>query len=262
MGGESVLVTRDNAVATITLNRPEVYNATNAELAAALAAAVQRCTTDAEVRVIVLTGAGKGFCAGGDMKAAWEAVSSGRDPRPFFAEVTGNLHAAVLGLTRAPQPVIAAINGAVGGIGLSLVAACDLRLAVASARFKTAYATIGLVPDGGWTLTVAHLLGRARAAELLLLDPVVDAERALALGLVHEVLPPAALHARAAELAARLAGGAGAAIARTKALLNASLLPDLETVLERERAAIVERCASEEFRTRLAAFIAAQAQRA
>ena len=164
MGGESVLVTRDNAVATITLNRPEVYNATNAELAAALAAAVQRCTTDAEVRVIVLTGAGKGFCAGGDMKAAWEAVSSGRDPRPFFAEVTGNLHAAVLGLTRAPQPVIAAINGAVGGIGLSLVAACDLRLAVASARFKTAYATIGLVPDGGWTLTVAHLLGRARAA--------------------------------------------------------------------------------------------------
>lgn len=261
MSGETVLVAREQAVATITLNRPEVYNATNGEMAAALAAAVGACAADAEVRVIVLTGAGKGFCAGGDMKAAWEAVSSGRDPRPFFAEVTGNLHAAVLALTRAPQPAIAAINGAVGGIGLSLVAACDLRLAAASARFKTAYTSVGLVPDGGWTITVAHLLGRARAAELLLLDPVVDAERALALGLVHEVLPPAALHARAAELAARLAGGAGAAMARTKALLNESLLPDLEEVLERERDAIVDQCASEEFRARLGAFIAAQAQR-
>jgi 2-(1,2-epoxy-1,2-dihydrophenyl)acetyl-CoA isomerase len=219
-------------------------------------------TADPEVRVIVLTGAGKGFCAGGDMKAAWEAVSSGRDPRPFFAEVTGNLHAAVLALTRAPQPAIAAINGAVGGIGLSLVAACDLRLAAATVRFKTAYMSVGLVPDGGWTLTVAHLLGRDRAAELLLLDPVVDAERALALGLVHEVLPPAALPARAAELAARLAGGAGAAMARTKSLLNESLLPDLEQVLARERDAIVDQCATAEFRARLAAFIAAQAQRA
>jgi 2-(1,2-epoxy-1,2-dihydrophenyl)acetyl-CoA isomerase len=261
MSGETVLVAREQAVATITLNRPEVYNATNGEMAAALADTVRACAADPDVRVIVLTGAGKGFCAGGDMKAAWEAVSSGRDPRPFFAEVTGNLHAAVLALTRAPQPAIAAINGAVGGIGLSLVAACDLRLAAASARFKTAYTSVGLVPDGGWTITVAHLLGRARAAELLLLDPVVDAERALALGLVHEVLPPAALHARAAELAARLAGGAGAAMARTKALLNESLLPDLEEVLERERDAIVDQCASEEFRARLGAFIAAQAQR-
>jgi len=260
MTGEPVLVTRDDAVATITLNRPEVYNATDGALAAALAAAVRECAADPTVRVIVLTGAGKGFCAGGDMKAVWGAVGSGIDPRPFFSEVTGNLHAAVLGLTRAPQPVVAAINGAVGGIGLSLLAACDLRLASASAKFKTAYATVGLVPDGGWTLTVAHLLGRARAAELLLLDPVVDAERALALGLVHEVLPPGALHARAAELAGRLAAGAGAAMARTKALLNASLLPDLEAVLERERAAIVEQCVSEEFRLRLAAFIAAQAR--
>ena len=262
MSADPVVVTSDGAVATITLNRPEVYNATNGELAAALAAAVRACTGDPAVRVIVLTGTGRGFCAGGDMKAAWEAVSSGRDPRPFFAEVTGNLHAAVLGLTRAPQPVIAAINGAVGGIGLSLVAACDLRLAAATAKFKTAYTTVGLVPDGGWTLTVAHLLGRARAAELLLLDPLVDAERALALGLVHEVVPAASLHARTAELAKRLAGGAGAAMATTKALLNDSLLPDLEAVLERERAAILEQCVAPEFRERLAAFIAAQARQA
>jgi len=259
---DPIVVTRAETVATITLNRPEVLNATDAELAVALAAAVTEVAADDTARVIVLTGAGRGFCAGGDMKAAWEAVSSGLDPRPFFAEVTANLHSAVLGLTRARQPVIAAINGAVGGIGMSLVAACDLRLAAANAKFKTAYTTVGLVPDGGWTATVAHLIGRARAAELLLLDPLIDAERALALGLVHEVLPGGVLAARAAELAARLAGGAGAAMARTKALLNESLLPDLEAVLERERAAIVEQCATPEFRARLAAFITAQIRQA
>jgi len=260
MSANPVVVTRDGPVATITLNRPEVFNATNAELAAALAGAMSDCSADAGVRVIVLTGAGKGFCAGGDMKAAWEAVSSGRDPRPFFAEVTGNLHRAVLCLVRAPQPVIAAINGAVGGIGMSLMAACDLRLVAASAKLKTAYTTIGLVPDGGWTATVGRLVGRARATELLLLDPVVDAQRALALGLVHEVVPDADLPARTAELAARLARGAGGALAKAKALLAASLLADLEIVLEREREAILEHCVAPEFRERLAAFIAAQAK--
>jgi 2-(1,2-epoxy-1,2-dihydrophenyl)acetyl-CoA isomerase len=260
MSESPVMVTRDGPVATITLNRPEVYNATDAELAAALAAAVPACSGDPSIRAIVLTGAGRGFCAGGDMKAAWQAVGSGSDPRPFFAEVTGNLHRAVLGLVRAPQPVIAAINGAAGGIGISLAAACDLRLAAASAKLKTAYTTIGLVPDGGWTATAARLVGRARAAELLLLDPVVDAERALALGLVHEVVPDAELPARAAALAAQLARGPAGALAKAKALLAASLLGDLEAALERERAAIVEQCATPEFRDRLAAFVAAQAR--
>ena len=262
MSERPVIVTRDGPVATITLNRPEVYNATNAELAAALAESVRGCSEDAGVGVIVVTGAGKGFCAGGDMKAAWQAVSSGRDPRPFFAEVTGSLHRAVLGLVRAPQPVIATVNGAVGGIGMSLVAACDVRLAAANAKFKTAYTTIGLVPDGGWTATVARLVGRTRASELLLLDPVLDAQRALAAGLVHEVVADAELTARAAELANRLARGARNAVANAKALLTASLLPDLEAVLEREQAAILERCASPEFRERLAAFIAEQTRKA
>ena len=261
MSAEPVLLAREGGVATITLNRPEVLNATDRGLAAALAAAVAECAGDAAVRAIVLTGAGRGFCAGGDMKSVWEAVGSGSDPRPFFAEVTGLLHQAVLALARAPQPVVAAVNGAVGGIGLSLIAACDLRVAAANAKLKAAYTTIGLVPDGGWTATVARLLGRARAAEMLLLDPVVDAERALALGRVHEGVPPPELLPRAAALAARLAAGAGGALARAKALLNAALLPDLEAALERERAAIVEQCATAEFRERLAAFVAAQAQR-
>lgn len=260
MDATPVVVTRDGPVATITLSRPEVLNATNAEMADALSDAVRGCGADAGVRVMVLTGAGKGFCAGGDMKAAWEAVSSGQDPRPFFGAVTASLHRAVLDLRRAPQPVIAAINGAAGGIGISLAAACDLRIASASAKFKTAYTTVGLVPDGGWTATVGRLLGLARATELLLLDPVVDAERALTLGLVHEVVPAEALPARVGELAARLAHGAAEAVAAAKGLLNEALLADLEVQLDRERAAIVARCASAEFRERLGAFVAAQAR--
>ncbi len=262
MNEKPVVVTREGPVATIRLNRPAVFNATDAELSAALAESVRRCSGDENVRVIVLTGTGKGFCAGGDMKAAWEAVGSGSDPRALFGAVTANVHRAVLGITRAPQPVIAAINGAVGGIGLSLVAACDLRLAAASAKFKTAYTTVGLVPDGGWTATVARLVGRGHASELLLLDPLFDAERALALGLVDEVVADAELPARTAELAARLARGARDAMAAAKSLLNVSLLPDLEAVLERERAAILERCAAPEFRERLGAFIAAQTRQA
>jgi 2-(1,2-epoxy-1,2-dihydrophenyl)acetyl-CoA isomerase len=261
MSGETVVATRDGAVATITLNRPDVLNATDGELAVSLAAAVRETADDAAVRVVVLTGAGKGFCAGGDMKAAWEVVASGGDPRRFFGEVTAHLHEAVLGIRRAGQPFIAAINGAIGGIGLSLAAACDLRIIAASAKLKVAYPTVGLVPDGGWTATVASLVGLGRASELLLLDPLFDAERALAIGLVHEVVPDAELPARVSEVAARLAGGAGDAIAAAKALLNASLLPDLEAQLERERQGIIERCASDEFRERLGAFLAAQARR-
>jgi 2-(1,2-epoxy-1,2-dihydrophenyl)acetyl-CoA isomerase len=260
MATQPIEVTRDGAVATITLCRPEVLNATNAEMADELSRAVRECSGDPGVRVMVLTGAGKGFCAGGDMKAAWEAVTTGQDPRPFFAAVTASLHRAVLDLRRAPQPVIAAINGAAGGIGISLAAACDLRVAAATAKFKTAYTTVGLVPDGGWTATVARLIGLARATELLILDPVIDAERALALGLVHEVVPAEELMARVGELAGRLARSAAGAVAAAKALLNASLLADLEAQLERERAAIVERCATAEFRERLGAFVAAQAR--
>lgn len=261
MVAQTVLVERDGGIATVTLNRPERLNAVDAVLAADLEAAVTALGADADVRVVVLTGAGAGFCAGGDLKAVAEAVQAGRDPAPVFAAVTAGLHRTVLALRRMPQPVVACINGATGGIGLSLAAACDLRLAAEEARFKPAYTAVGLSPDGGWTATVARLVGLGRASELLLLDEGFDAAHALALGLVHEVLPTATLAARTRERARQLEEGAAGSFAAAKSLLNAALLPDLEAVLERERATVVARSGTPEFRERLAAFLASQARR-
>lgn len=256
MSDTTVVASREGAVATLALNRPEVLNSFNAELAGELLVAVRAAASDQSVRCIVLTGAGKGFSAGGDMRTAAELVGSGADPRPFFDAITRDLHQVVLELRRAAKPVVAAINGAVSGIGLSLAAACDLRVMAAGAKLKVAYTTVGLVPDGGWTVTVARLLGLAEATRLLFLDPVIEASRARDLGLVHEVVADDQLARHVAALADRLAAGPTEALARTKTLLNATLLDDLEAALDRERRTILERCVSAEFRDRLAALLA------
>jgi 2-(1,2-epoxy-1,2-dihydrophenyl)acetyl-CoA isomerase len=153
------------------------------------------------------------------------------------------------------KPIIAAINGAAGGAGVSLAAACDLRLAAEGAKFKQAYTSIGLVPDGGWTAIVPQIIGPARAAELLLLDPVLDARQAAALGLVHEVVPDGSLAGRAREVATRLAQGPTTAFGGAKALVNASLFPLLEVQLERERQRIIAQGGTQDFLEGLAAFV-------
>ena len=251
----AVLFGVKEGVATVTLNRPEVLNALDAAMARQLVQALEACAMDEAVRAVVLTGAGRGFCAGGDMKAAWEHIRGGGDPRLFFAELTVLLHRAIVDLRRMEKPVIAAINGAVGGAGMSLAGACDLRLAAQGAKFRQAYTSIGLVPDGGWTLIVAQILGHARASELVLLDPVFDAGQAHEWGLVHEVVPLEALAGRARELALQLAAGPASAYGGAKALLNAALLPALEGQLEKERQRIIRQASTREFLERLASFV-------
>lgn len=252
---ESVLLNVEARVATITLNRPEVFNAFNLPVAEDLARAVQVCADDAGVRAVILTGSGRGFCAGGDMKAAWEHIQFGGHPGHFFRDLTVPFHRVITDMRLMPKPIIAAINGAAGGAGLSLAAACDLRLAAESAKFKQAYTAIGLVPDGGWTALVPQLIGVAKAMELLLLDPVLNAHQALAAGLVHEVVPDGALPGRARELAGRLADGPVTAFGTAKALVNASVLPLLEVQLERERQAIMAQGATGDFLEGLRAFV-------
>ncbi|BAS25881.1 enoyl-CoA hydratase-related protein [Limnochorda pilosa] len=255
MAGETVLLRVDAEVATITLNRPEVLNALDLTVAEALAEVLESCEGDLGVRAVILTGADRGFCAGGDMRAAWQHVQAGGDPRAFFRELTVPLHRAITSIRRMEKPVVAAVNGAAGGAGMSLAAACDLRVAAEGAKFRQAYTSIGLVPDGGWTATVPHLVGAARAAELLLLDPVLDARQALAWGLVHEVVPDADLPARVRDLAARLAQGPTSAYGGAKALVNAALLPTLKDQMERERWRIIEQGAGSDFAAGLSAFI-------
>lgn len=252
---EPVLLSAGEGVATITLNRPEVFNALDRALGEELAGKLEAAVGDTAVRAIVLTGAGGGFCAGGDIRAALRYIEEGGDARQYFGEVILLLNRIVLGLWRAPKPVIAAINGAVGGAGLSLVAACDLRLAAESAKFKQAYTSIGLVPDGGWTLTVPRLIGAAKAAELLFLDPLLSSADAQRLGLLHEVIADDALPGRAHEMASRLAQGPAGAFAAAKALMNEPLLADLERQLERERQAIMAQAATRDFRERVERFV-------
>jgi len=255
MAEQLVLLHEQDRVATITLNRPEVFNALNQPMAEALVQTIQACMDDDGIHVLILTGAGRGFCAGGDMKAAWEHIQAGCDPRHFFRDLTVPLHRAITDMRLMEKPIVAAINGAAGGAGVSLAAACDLRLAVENAKFKQAYTSIGLVPDGGWTAIVPQIIGPAKAAELWLLDPVLDAQQALALGLVHEVVPSDKLMERAREIATNLAHGPATAFGGAKALVNAALFPELETQLERERQRIIAQGGTADFREGVSAFV-------
>jgi 2-(1,2-epoxy-1,2-dihydrophenyl)acetyl-CoA isomerase len=254
MTNQIVRLEISDAQATITLNRPEVLNALNLRMMEALTAAIRTCKDDDKIRVVIITGAGRGFCAGGDMKAVWEHIQAGKDPRHFFRDLTVPLNRAIIDIRLMEKPVVAAVNGPVGGAGMSLAVACDLRLAAESAKFKQAYTSIGLVPDGGWTLLVPLIIGEAKATELLLADPALTAKEALSLGLVHEVVPDNKLHERALEVSARLAKAATTALGGSKALVNAALFPTLETQLERERQRLMAQGGTRDFLERLSAF--------
>jgi 2-(1,2-epoxy-1,2-dihydrophenyl)acetyl-CoA isomerase len=255
MSEPAILSCLQDGVLTITLNRPEVLNALDFPLAEALVQAIQTGKDDDAARVVMITGTGRGFCAGGDMKALWENVQRGGSPSHYLRDLTVLLHRITLDLRLMDKPVIAAINGIASGAGMSYVAACDIRLAGESARFKQAFTSIGLTPDSGWTALVPHIVGPAKATELLFLDPILNANHALELGLVHEIVPDEILGERAQDLANRLAQRPKSALGSAKALLNAALLPNLESQLEQERQRIIVQAGSEEFIERLSAFV-------
>lgn len=255
MPDRNVQLRVSNAVATITLNRPEALNALDLPTVTELVTAIQACRDDDSVRAVIITGAGRGFCAGGDMKAAWKHIQKAGNARGFFADLTVPLHRAITDIRVIEKPVIAAINGATGGAGMSLAAACDLRLAAESAEFKQAYTSIGLVPDGGWTIIVPQIIGAAKTMELLLIDPLIDARQALALGFVHEVLADDRLQQRALEVSTRLTEGAMTAFGGAKALVNAALFPMLESQLERERQRLMAQGSTRDFLEGLSAFL-------
>lgn len=255
MTNHPVLLQKDGLVGMITLNRPQVFNALDQATMEAMVRAIEDCMEDVGVRAVILTGAGKAFSAGGDMKAMLKHVQSGKDPKHFLRDLTKLLHRAVTDLRIMPKPVVAAINGVASGAGFSYAAACDIRVAGQSARFKQAFTSIGLSPDTGWTAIVPHLVGAGKAAEMLLLDPMIDSAEALELGLVHEVVPDEGLGERAMELAVRLARGPATAFGRAKALLNATVMPGLEAQLERERLNIMAQAGTADFQEALMAFI-------
>ena len=239
---------REGAVLTITLNRPDVLNAFNADMHRALAAALREAR-GSDVRAVVVTGAGRGFCVGQDLTEFREA------PGDIGRRLRETYHPNVLAIRALEKPVIAAINGAAAGAGLSFACACDLRIAAATAVFVPAFINIGLVPDSGGTYFVSRLLGPARAFEWLASGRRLTAAEAYDWGLVTEVVEPDALPARAAEAAARFAAMPTRGVGMTKRLIDHAPTATLEQQLEREAQLQTAATQTADFREGVAAFL-------
>ncbi len=219
----------DGGVVTLTLNRPEALNALTSELRQGLLAALKAAARDDAIRAVILTGAGRGFCAGADLRGG----STERDFRSVLRAEYGPLIAALRNL---PKPVVAAVNGVAAGAGVSLALAADLVVASEEARFVPAFNRIALVPDSGLARTLVRAVGRHRAFEILMGERQLTASDAHDLGLVAAVHPAERLAAAARELATRLADGPTATIGLTKRLLNLAEQATLEDALEAEAA--------------------------
>src|SRR5918912_2232927 len=230
---DTVLWEQSGPVGRITLNRPKTLNAWIAEFGAALRDIIEGPAADQSVRAVMITGAGRGFSSGADLKA-------GFDPHPddgmpdVKKELHDVYHPAIAGIRRLPKPVVACVNGPAVGIGCSLALACDLVLAAESAFFGLAFVNIGLMPDGGSTLFVPAAVGKARAFQMALLGERVPAERALAWGLVNYVHPDDRLMDEANTLVEKLAAGPTRSYAGSKQALNRMLYPDLDGQLDLE----------------------------
>jgi 2-(1,2-epoxy-1,2-dihydrophenyl)acetyl-CoA isomerase len=239
---------RDGAVLTITLNRPDVLNAFNGAMHKALNAALKEARAD-EVRAVVVTGAGRGFCVGQDLTEFRDATGEIGD------RLRSTYHPNVLAIRALEKPVIAAVNGAAAGAGMSFACACDIRIASDAAVFVPAFVNIGLVPDSGGTFFVTRLLGYARAFEWLCSGRRLSAAEAHAWGLVSEVVEAEALPTRAAELAAQLAALPTKAIGMTKRLLDRAGSSTLDEQLEWEAQLQAAATQSEDFQEGVHAFL-------
>lgn len=252
----AIVTEKDKGVATITLNRPQRLNALDRDMATALHASFIEVATDAEMRCVVVRGAGDGFMAGGDVhffKQSLHRLAAG-DRQPL-TEIFDEVHGAIRTMHGLSKPIIASVHGAVAGFGISLMAACDLAIAAEDTVLTMAYCDIGVPPDGGSTFALPRMIGLKRSMELALLGDRFDANQALSLGLINWVVPSGELGARTEQLALRLAAGPTKAYAKTRMLLNTSLDADLNQQLDREQAAFLECATSDDFGEGVNAFL-------
>ena len=229
MSYETVIWEQDGGVGRITLDRPETLNAWTAAFGRELKQVVEGEAADDSVRAVLVTGAGRGFSSGADLKAGFEPADDGMpDVRKELHEL---YHPVIAGIRRLEKPVVAAVNGPAVGIGCSLAIACDLVLAAESAFFGLAFVNVGLMPDGGSTLFVPTAVGKARAFQMALLGERVSAQKALEWGLVNFVHPDDRLMGEATALVEHLAAGPTRSYASSKRALNQMLYPDLDDQL-------------------------------
>jgi len=227
---ETIRYELDAGVLTITLNRPEVLNSLNDTMAAELIAAWKQAARDDQVRAVIVTGAGRAFCAGQDLKAISDEAGS----RAIGDHLRKTWNPIVARIRQLEKPVIAAVNGAAAGAGCSLALACDLRIAGESARFIQIFSRVGLIPDSGSTFLLPRLVGMARTFEMAFTAEPVDAATAERWGLINRVVPDDRLLDEARALAARLAKGPTRAYGLTKRAVNRALTLDFEGALEYE----------------------------
>jgi len=254
MSYETIQVEWREAVCLLTLNRPERLNALTVEVAHDFQAAVQEAR-DKGSRAIVLTGAGRAFCAGGDLREMQNIATREGRLEAFFDEPLRILNNAILLIRQTPVPFIAAVNGVASGGGCNLALACDLVIAAESAKFNQAFIKIGLSPDCGGTFILPRLVGMKRAAELMFTGDMLTAQNALEMGMINAVTPDGELLSHALAMADRLAAAPTAAIAQIKKLLEASAINDYGGQLELERKAQIESGQTKDFIEGVTAFL-------
>lgn len=245
----------DGDVGTLTLDRPDAFNAMSPEMIGEMTVAFAWLADRAPLRALIVTGSGKAFCAGGDVTWFQKGVSSEEIDLPSEVRRGAEaLHAAIVDLRRIPYPVIAAVNGPAAGAGFSLALACDTRIASESAFFACAYGRIGASPDGGMTYFLPRVVGPSRALELLLEDPNLSAEQALEEGLVRKVVAPEELMEAARAKAGKLAAKAPHYVRMAKLLCGVSIENGLTEHLQLERHGIADSMATEDLRDGVEAF--------
>jgi 2-(1,2-epoxy-1,2-dihydrophenyl)acetyl-CoA isomerase len=252
MAYEALTLDIHDHIATLTLNRPDAYNAMNALAAREFLDAITQVDEDPTVRCVVITGAGKAFCAGGDVKGFHDHLP---EIGAHLKQLTHLLHGAISRIARMPKPVIASVNGVVAGGGVGLMLACDLAYAVETATLSMAYTRIGANPDSSSTFWLPRLVGVRRALELIYTNRVLSAQEALTWGILNGVMAPERFPDEVYAVARQLAQGPTQAYARAKKLCYASVNETLETQMENEACDIADSGKTEDFREGIAAFM-------
>ena len=251
MSNNSILIKVENHVAFITLNRPEVFNSFNREMALALQDKLDDCAKDIDVRAIVITGSGKAFCAGQDLKEVTDP-----ELNPGFRKILEEHYNPIIQKIRTiEKPIIAAVNGVAAGAGANIALACDIVVATDHTSFIQAFSKIGLIPDSGGTFFLPRIVGIQKATALMMLGDKVNAEEALAMGLVYKIFPKAFFMDDVTTLATKLASLPTKALGLTKRLLNQSMTNSLEQQLALESDLQIEASSSNDYKEGVAAFI-------
>jgi enoyl-CoA hydratase/carnithine racemase len=249
---DPALLRIEGPIATITLNRPAAFNSIDLSIAKKLEQLGAEVEANDDVRVLVIEGEGRAFCAGGDLQTIGAAAAD--NVAPVVGELLKHYHAFITALRRMPKIVLASVHGSAAGAGLSLAFVADLCIATEDARFTPAYAKLGVSPDGGGTAGVVTSVGARRALQIFLAEDNFTAQQAYDWGLVAKIVPGVELKAATRDLALRLAQNAPAGLAATKALIHRAPLTPIEAQLDAERDAIIDCMHTEEFRVAVKKF--------